>query len=354
MLASFSLPGGMGVANLSISTICNQNCAYCFTVDHLVDGNPAAAQDPLTEQGFMPLDAFQQRVEFLKRSNIQDVRLLGGEPTLHPQFVELINRARAADMRVVVFTNGLVPEKALAALEGLSVDQCTIMVNVNQPSEPGPDNLFHQRRETLRRLGERALPGVNIYRLDCDIDFLLSLIDETDCKRTIRLGMAQPCLTGENRHIHPNQYRAVAVKIVHLARLAAKVGVKLDLDCGFVRCMFSDDDLDALRSAGANVGWKCNPILDVDIGGVVIHCYPLSRLARLPLTSESDAAALRRAFEARARPYRLAGVFKECSICPFKVSGECPGGCLAATIRRFRHTPVHLQVPAEVISLAPG
>jgi len=350
MLASFSLSGGMGMANLSISTVCNQNCAYCFTVDHLVDGNPGDAQEPLAEQGFMPIDAFQERVDFLKRSSIQDVRFLGGEPTLHPQFVELINRARAADMRVVVFTNGLVPEEVLASLEMLPTDQCTVMVNVNQPADTGLDELFQQRRETLRRLGGLALPGFNIYRLDCDMDFLLSLIDETDCKPTIRLGMAQPCLTSENRTIHPNQYRAVAVKIVRLARIAAKVGVNLDFDCGFVRCMFSDDDLDALRTAGANVGWQCNPILDVDIRGVVIHCYPLSKLARLPLTSESDAAALRRAFEARARPYRLAGVFKECSICPFKASGECPGGCLAATIRRFRHTPVHLTVPAEVIS----
>jgi hypothetical protein len=344
----------MGVANLSISTVCNQNCAYCFTVDHLLDDNPGGAQDPMTEQGFMPVDAFQERLDFLKRSNIQDVRLLGGEPTLHPHFIELIKLARAADMRIVVFTNGLVSEEVLASLETLPLDQCTVMVNVNQPSEPGPDDLFHQRRETLRRLGERALPGFNIYRLDCRMDFLPSLVNETGCKPTIRLGMAQPCLTGENRTIHPNQYRAVAVKIVRLARIAAKAGVKLDFDCGFVRCMFSDDDLDALRSAGANVGWQCNPILDVDIRGVVIHCYPLSQLARLPLSSESDAAALRRVFEARARPYRLAGVFKECSICPFKASGECPGGCLAATIRRFRHTPIRLTMPAEVISYATG
>ena len=350
MLGSFYPRRGMGVANLSVSTVCNQSCAYCFTVDHLVDCHSDGTQDPLLEQGFMPIKAFQERVDFLKRSNIQEVRFLGGEPTLHPQFVELIGRARAAGLRIVVFTNGLVPEDVLASLEVLPTDQCTVMVNVNQPSEPGPDELFHQRCETLQRLGRRALPGFNIYQLDCDMDFLLSLIAETDCKPAIRLAMAQPCLTGENRHIHPNQYRAVAVKVVHLARIAAKAGIKLDFDCGFVRCMFSDDDLETLRSAGANVGWQCNPILDVDIRGNVIHCYPLSRLARFPLTPESDAPALRRAFEARTRPYRLAGVFKECSICPFKADGECQGGCLAMTIRRFRHTPIHLKVPAEVTS----
>jgi radical SAM protein with 4Fe4S-binding SPASM domain len=103
------------------------------------------------------------------------------------------------------------------------------------------------------------------------------------------------------------------------------------------------------QDAGADVGWRCNPILDVDIEGRVIHCYPLSGLGSLPISPGTDAPALRAAFESRTRLYRQAGVFQECSSCPFKASGECPGGCLAATIRRFRHTPFHLRVPRREI-----
>jgi MoaA/NifB/PqqE/SkfB family radical SAM enzyme len=300
------------------------------------------------DRDFMPVEAFEERLEFLKRSDIQDVRFLGGEPTLHPRFVELVDRARAADLGVVVFTNGLITEKALACLENLPAEECTVMVNVNEPTAAGHDGAFRQRFETMRRLGKRALPGFNIYRLDCEMDFLIALIDDTDCKPVIRLGMAQPCLTGKNRYIHPGQYRAVAIKIVRLAHIATEADVKLDFDCGFVRCMFSDNDLDSLQKAGANVGWWCNPILDVDIWGDVFHCYPLSQLARFPLTSESEASELRRVFEALTHPYRLSGVFKECSVCPFKATGDCQGGCLATTIRRFRHTPFHLKVPGEV------
>ncbi len=113
--------------------------------------------------------------------------------------------------------------------------------------------------------------------------------------------------------------------------------------------MFSDEDLEALKAAGADVGWRCNPILDVDIEGRIIHCYPLSRLGSLPLTPETDAPALRSAFESRTRPYRQAGVFQECSTCPFKAAGECTGGCLATTIRRFRHTPFSLVVPRQEV-----
>jgi len=337
------------VANLAITTICNQHCAYCFTVDHLGDdlrsnggsGEQAGAQ-------FLSMDDFASRLDFLHRSGIKQVRLLGGEPTLHPQFSDLVELVRMKGMQVVVFTNGLVPESALECLASLPPDQCTVMVNVNQPGETGPDGSHERRLDTARRLGQRALLGFNIYRPDFQLDFLLPLIAEAGCKPAIRLGMAQPCLSGDNEYIHPNQYRAIALKIVRAARLAANSGVSLDFDCGFVRCMFSGADLDALRAGGTKVGWRCNPILDIDLNGDVIHCFPLSRLVRLPLTPGSDAAAMREAFEERTGPYRQAGVFKECSTCHFKSVGECPGGCLATTLRRFRHTPFALEMPREV------
>ncbi len=317
--------------NLTISAICNQACAYCFTADHLAGDAP----------GFLPVDAFEARLDLLDRSGIDEARLLGGEPTLHPEFAELVARARARGKRIVVFTNGLMPESALASLEALPAEACTVLVNAGEPGDPG----YARRRLALRRLGARALPGYNIDRPDAELGFLLDLAAETGCRPVLRLGMAQPCLSGRNRHIHPKQYRVVAQRIAGLAAGAMAQGVRLELDCGFVRCMFTDEEVAMLEGAGADVGWRCNPILDVDTAGRVIHCYPLSGLGSLPLVPAGNAAGLRRAFEVRTRPYRRAGVYPECSTCPFKASGECTGGCLAATVRRFRPAAFTCRAP---------
>jgi hypothetical protein len=294
----------------------------------------------------MRLEDYDARLDFLDRSGIDQARLLGGEPTLHPHFPDLVARARARDKHIVVFTNGLMPEAALASLEALGETECTVMVNVNQPAGAGEEILARQRT-TLRRLGPRALLGFNIYRVDFEPDFLLSLIAETGCRPSVRLGMAQPCLSGSNCHILPHQYVAVGERIVRFARAAGRLDTKVELDCGFVRCMWSDADLRTLESLGADIGWRCNPILDVDIDGGVIHCYPLARLGSLPLTGQTDAAALRAEFESLTQGYRQAGVFQECSTCGLKQSGACSGGCLAATIRRFRHTPFTVSVRPE-------
>jgi sulfatase maturation enzyme AslB (radical SAM superfamily) len=327
------------VANLSISTVCNQHCSYCFTQDHLAGSR--------ADDGFLKLEDFDARLDFLERSGIDQARFLGGEPTLHPQFPELVARAKARGKKIVVFTNGLMTEDALACLEALSVTECTVLVNINNPAE-ADEKVFERQRAVLRRLGQCASLGFNIYRADFQLDFLLSLIVETGCRSSVRLGLAQPCLSGSNRYIYPHQYVAIGEKIVRFARAAGRVNATVEFDCGFVRCMFSDEDVQVLESLGADVGWRCNPILDVDIDGQVIYCYPLAQLGSLPLTPQVDAPTLRDAFESRTRAYRQAGVFQECSTCTFKRSGVCPGGCLAATIRRFRHTPFAVQVPQEV------
>lgn len=327
------------MANLAISTVCNLNCPYCFTQDHL--------DDAVAGNGFVDIESFETWLDFLDGSQIDEARLLGGEPTLHPQFAELVALSRARDKHITVFTNGLIPERALVCLEGLSATECTVLVNVNEPALDG-ERIHERRCSTIQRLGERVLLGFNIYRADFQPEFLLPIIAEAGCRPTIRLGMAQPCLSGANKYIRPSQYPFVGKKIVRFARVAADTGVSLEFDCGFVRCMFSEEDLGTLEALGAGVGWRCNPILDVDIEGNVIHCYPLSTFSRLPLTDHVDAVALRTAFEARTHPFRAAGVFKECSTCPFKRAGDCSGGCLAVTMRRFRHIPFSLCIPGAL------
>ena len=328
------------MANLTISTLCNLNCPYCFTRDHregVVAGN-----------GFVDLTSFTAWLNFLDRSQIDQVRLLGGEPTLHPQFTALVDLARARGKRVMVFSNGLIPEPALACLEQLPATECAVLVNVNQPDLDGAQ--LHRRRcASIRRLGARALLGFNIYRTDFQPMFLLSVIAETACQPIIRVGMAQPCLSGRNQHIRPSQYRSIGVQIVRLAREAHDAGVVLEFDCGFVRCMFTEVELKALKRLGTDVGWRCSPVLDIDVAGQVVHCYPLSRFMHLPLTPQVNAASLRRAFVSHTQPFRQVGVFKECSTCPWKRSGECSGGCLAVTMRRFRHMPFSVCVSQETI-----
>ena len=72
------------MANLEITRICNLQCNYCFAKDSLSETHQPGSQKLIS------LKSFENHLDFLDRSNIDQIRLIGGEPTMHPQFDEII------------------------------------------------------------------------------------------------------------------------------------------------------------------------------------------------------------------------------------------------------------------------
>lgn len=307
------------MTNLIVSRRCNQHCSYCFALDQ-----PGA--DP--SEDYISLDDFDQRLDYLDRSEITQARFLGGEPTLHPQFPELVRRARARGKTIVVFSNGLIPEAALNALEDLSPAECGVVMNCT-----GPANL--RKLTALSRLGTRAQPGCNIYHLGQDLNRYIPLVNESGCKRALRIGLAQPVLGGKNAYLPAKYYNQVGDQVAHFALHAAAEGIKVEFDCGFVRCMFSPDALNQLVEIGADIGWHCSPVIDVDIDGRAFHCFPLAKKYWLELEPQTTAGDLRESFFAQTAVYRQFGIFRECLDCSSFHEKSCSGGCLANIMRYF-------------------
>ncbi len=329
------------MANVMIASVCNLKCPYCFAQEQMQSSQ--VNDSPV----FISLDTFAERLDFLRRSGITEIRLIGGEPTLHPHFCSLITLAHQHGGHLVIFSHGLMPERALAGLEALPAEDCTVLVNMNATRmADGPSvSEVTRREETLRRLGPRALLGFNIYQTRFDLAPLFTAITRFGCHKSIRLGLAQPVLEGRNTYLHPKQYPLVGRKIAEFAATAAEAGVKLEFDCGFVRCMFSEDDLTLLRDAGTDLGWRCGPVLDINISGQGVHCFPLSGKTSLSLNGQT-ASELRDTLSQKMNPYRAAGIYKECSTCLYKQSGDCSGGCLASTLQRFRPAHIRMTMPA--------
>jgi len=331
------------MANLVISARCNMACPYCFASEYL-DGQ--SGNIPGHASPYIDLETFEDRLDFLDRSNIDEIRLIGGEPSLHPRFPEIIQRAVKRGKRILIFTHGLLTESALTSLEVLPPERVTVLVNMNASrsgDEPSQKEETH-RRKTLLRLGGRVQLGFTIFQPDFELDFLIPLMVETGCQKSVRLGIAQPSLNGRNRYLHPKQYISVGRRLADWAERAGRLGIWMGFDCGFVRCMFSESDLERLNKAGAGIAYRCNPILDIDLKDKALHCFPLGDKFQTDLKLTLTAGELRAILEDKAKPYRRAGIYKECTICSYKQNGECMGGCLAAAIRRFQLAKININI----------
>ena len=332
------------MSNLIISRVCNMACDYCFARQSM-----RLWQSDRSQQ-FISAAVFEERLDFLERSDVREIRLLGGEPTLHPDFFSLLRQAQKRGRRILVFSHGWLDEKTSAFLESRSDTAILIMINMNaQPRlETSEKYSPARRRKILKRLGSLATLGYNIHGPGFDLEPLIKLIDGTGIRRVIRLGLAQPVWNGNNAWLHPKLYPLVGQKIARFGKLAVEAGIKLEFDCGFVPCMFSEANREALQTQHPDLDWHCNPIPDLDIEGQAFHCFPLSGKISTTFTASERASEVRNRLIEQAKPYRTAGIYRECSVCKSKINGDCPGGCLSATLRRYHQAGTSLVVPREV------
>lgn len=311
------------MANLSITLKCNRSCAYCF------------AQGLAGNGGDMSLSLYHELLDWLERSGRDQVRLLGGEPTLHPKFPRMVEDALQRNFKVLVFSNGIMSGEALDALTSVDGERMLVLVNLNQPGGELGEHGDRQRK-ALARLGERAMVGCNIHQPNPSLAFLLDAVKSLGLKNRVRLGLAHPVWGGENRSLSPKHYAAAGLAIARFAQDASEKGIGLEFDCGFVPCMFPQWFWDLPLLEAGSIGPRCGPVPDVLPGGRAVPCYPLAGLCETTLARQEDAGDVVERLGQSMEHLRPLGIHAHCGTCHWRESGRCLGGCLSAALGRLR------------------
>jgi MoaA/NifB/PqqE/SkfB family radical SAM enzyme len=311
------------MANLSITNACNKRCVYCF------------ANDTRDEFGKTYLDqaTYEKALDYLERSGIRQARLLGGEPTLHPQFISFIETALNRNFDIMLFSNGLISKTVLEYLVSLPQNRLSILLNTIHPTENNQAGMKKQHK-VMEKLGNVIIPGVNLYNSTQDMNYLLEYISKYKLKKEIRLGIAHSVLSQNNVFLHPKEYQKIGYNIALLKLEAKKMGVTLGFDCGFVPCMFPNEYFDLLSDELKKAGNCCHPIIDMLTDGSFIACYPLNNFLKIKIRDELQAKDVLQKFDDALSPYKDVGIFPFCTSCPlFKI--RCNGGCMSFRIQRF-------------------
>lgn len=326
------------MANISITSACNRDCTFCFATK--VAGGVAPASPHI------PLSRFEAALDFLMRSGIPEARLLGGEPTLHPDFDRMVDMVAARGLGLMVFSGGLVPESALKKIESMPVSAVSLLLNA-APPPPGRPLEPARLEEVCRRLGPRVTPGVTIDAPGVRLAGLLDTIDRCGLRRSVRLGLGHPAVGAANTYLRPRQYAEVGRRVAEFARVARARNVTVEFDCGWVPCMFPEGTLGDLGPGAADLGTRCGPVLDLLPDGRVISCYPLAALGSIALGPEWDASAARAHFQDRRDAMGPCYLSPGCDGCAWRARGECGGGCLSGALRRRRSGTFSVTVPWE-------
>lgn len=178
------LPAEHGLQSVDayITSQCNRRCAYCFL-----------PSDFFTSGQRMSAEAFSGVVAWCLRHHVGEITLLGGEPSLHPSFPEMVALAHGQGLAVRVVTNGArrfrrLIENGLIGQHNLS----RVAVSLDTLDETVQDGFrgrgaWQDAMDTIRLLRDKGvLFDINVTGVRPALDGIGALIhfaDEAGCRR---------------------------------------------------------------------------------------------------------------------------------------------------------------------------
>ena len=91
--------------NIILSKSCRKSCRFCFAMESL-DCEP-------DEDMFMTMSDYQYALEWLAKQGERCIKLLGGEPLLHPDIGNVLETSIQDSRfeRITIFTGGIYPSE---------------------------------------------------------------------------------------------------------------------------------------------------------------------------------------------------------------------------------------------------
>ncbi|MGA1842482.1 MAG: radical SAM protein [bacterium] len=308
------------MSNILFTNYCNNNCAYCFA-----DGKMNQKKENLS------FDNLVNILDFHEKSGIYAISILGGEPTLHPCFPNMLGFISKRKFHIALFTNGIIPEKSIDALMHLPKESINIIININEKINY-PYKNWKLLQENLEKIHEKASLSFNLYNIDFDYRFPVDIVRGFNLIKKIRLGIAQPLLDGKNTFISEEGFPVLSQKILKLLEYADNYNIKVGFDCGFSFCMFDDEQIKELYSFGAVAPFKCGPAIDIGTDLSVWPCFPLYKIASKRLPDFKNIQEIKDHFEKILYRTKDKIIPSKCRSCDYFQNKLCSGGCLARII----------------------
>lgn len=317
--------------NIMLNSTCNLKCPYCFASDsmeHKINKDEMSNED------------FEYVLDFMDENNMDVVKLLGGEPTLHTNITGFMNLVVEKGFKhLILFTNGLYSNRISDSLITLhSKIKLSVLLNLNSPMQMGMSQ-FDSIIQNIRRINEENIGlsiGINLYRPDLDIGFLKKTLIDYKIKN-LRWSIAVPNMAEIDDFDVDEYYSSMVPLIMDLLAYCYKNDIISNCDCHHVPiCYFSPEDIRKMivYEPSYFISKKCQPIIDVYPDLSVIRCFGTSDMAIKKLKDFASYKQLQLSFMLGI-DHKTSNNFskEECNECILE-KNECRSGCIS--LLRFR------------------
>ena len=222
--------------SLYVTDQCNLDCAYCTEYDNT--------------QPHPPLADLVRWLTKIRDLGTVRVALVGGEPLLHPDIVEIVRHARRLGLATSLTTNGfLLTPPLVRALEDAGLEVMQVSVDRMTPSEVTRKSF----KTVLPKLDALAASSINVH-----ITGVLCADTMGESRDVLQTGLARG-FPSEVRLVHADPDQQFRVTQGPREDLAAFVSWMQDAKAAGVKIHTSDGILDYQLSLlrGEHVDWTC-------------------------------------------------------------------------------------------------
>jgi len=316
--------------NFAITLECNKGCPYCFARE-------TRNHDPERE---MTLGAFKQYLAKLAPGAY--VKLLGGEPTIHPHFKDFVEEALAQNREIVIISNFLFNDDVLEFIKSkIPTGKLAFLVNSTDLNLDNRIERFSKNYNEIYKVSyqydreEYISCGItfineNLERYMAYLDFLASHLIKIE---RLRFSLNFPGSPEDKNKFFFLNNKDYGNLFLGMTNKCVSMGITPSIDCIVFPCMFSNkEEMKYLRKFAQMVRTKCEgPDAPSDIfpDGTISFCYPLRERIKVDTTKHST---LEEAMKESSLKYAVMESTitppEICQSCEFKRRGFCNGPCM--------------------------
>lgn len=318
--------------NVMVTYRCNLHCPYCFANEFV---NLSSTD--------MTLEAFDKALAFLTKSGPTCLGLIGGEPTLHPQFNVMLERIinNPYITEATIYTNGILLDKYMKLLVH---PKFRMLVNWNTPSQIG-EQTFKRIQDNVDALmfeyhmKDRINLGLNLYDKDMDYSYMIDLLKRYNLHR-LRISLTVPNFEEGLRVDVMEYFRNNKSFLLRFFMDMDAIQVLPYYDCNKPPyCIWTDEEREWLESyvkkypvsESTLIGHKsfCYPVVDILPTLQAVRCFGMSDFDKVKIDDFENVADIASYFlnSVDSCAYKISA-HESCKACYQRLTRHCTAGCI--------------------------
>ncbi len=336
------------MANIMLNKACNLRCPYCFANEFVNNAeNMRKHKNNISEENF------KYALNFIINSQERYVGVIGGEPTVHPDFEKYMNIIfeRPEIERVTLFTNGILMDKYFHLFDN---PKLSMLVNFNSPNDIGEEN-FNRLMNNLDvlvkelYLRDRFSLGINMYKPDFDYQYMVDALKRYKMKH-VRTAIAVPNAE-EKRDFNAIEYfKSMKPRVFEFFRELQKIDCMPTYDCNNMPdCITTSAEkqwlsefwkMEPVAGKRCNItdNPTCNPVIDILPDLTAVRCFGMSDFTKPDIRDFSDLQQLSNYFVNQIDGIgNIIPTTEQCKSCYARKTRCCTGGCFAFKSKKIKY-----------------